>query len=76
MKYYKVKREYAYNQYFSKAGNYLGAYIANELYTPNEVIKHNLNLTCLEPVEVSKRKVYWRFGARFKSGEFVNGVRK
>lgn len=66
MKYYKVKQEYANNQYFSKAGNYLGFYIANELYTLREVIKYNLNLAYLEPVEVSKSKVYWSFGARFK----------
>ncbi len=40
-------------------------YIANELYTPKEIEKLKLNKAFLQPVEVSKNRVYFFFGARF-----------
>ena len=67
MKYYKVKPEHDNKKQFNKRGKYAGFYIANELYTEKEVEKHNLNKAFLELVEVSKKKVYWLFGARFES---------
>ena len=62
MKYYKVK---------PKADNRErpdgSIYIANELYTPAEAKKYNLNMDYVDVVEVSKRCVYWFFGARFEA---------
>ena len=60
MKYYKVKKE-ADNKRRSD-GN---IYVANELYTEREKEKLNLNEAFLEVVEVSKKSIYWFFGARF-----------
>lgn len=40
-------------------------YIGNELYTPREVERQKLNMKYLELVNVSKRSVYFFFGARF-----------
>lgn len=60
MKYYKVKPE-ADNKRRSNGS----IYVANELYTEKEAEKFKLNKAFLDVVEVSKRSVYWFFGARF-----------
>ena len=62
MKYYKVKPE-ADNRKRSDGS----IYIANELYTPSEAKRYNLNMDYIDAVEVSKRRVYWCFGARFEA---------
>ncbi len=64
MLYYKVKPQYD-NCYKNPKIHDGNIYVANELYTEKEVQKQNLNRSFLEPVEVSKKKVYWFFGARF-----------
>lgn len=64
MLYYKVKPQYD-NCYKNPKIHDGNIYVANELYTEKEVQKQNLNWNFLEPVEVSKKKVYWFFGARF-----------
>ena len=60
MQYYKVKPE-ADNKRRSDGS----IYVANELYTEKEAEKFKLNKAFLDVVEVSKRSVYWFFGARF-----------
>ena len=62
MKYYKVKPE-ADNR--KRADGSI--YVANELYTPAEAKKYNLNMAYVDAVEVSKRRVYWLFGASFEA---------
>lgn len=62
MKYYKVKAE-ADNKRRSDGS----IYVANELYTEREADKLNLNKNFLEVIEVSKKSVYWFFGARFSN---------
>lgn len=68
MLYYKVKtpdKLYRFNNYLET--------IPNELFTPAEVKRYSvpdkhgckLHLAWLEPVNISKRSVYWFFGARF-----------
>ncbi len=64
MLYYKVKPQYD-NCCKNPKIHDGNIYVANELYTEKEVQKQNLNRSFLEPVEVSKKKVYWFFGARF-----------
>ena len=64
MLYYKVKPQYD-NCYKNPKIHDGNIYVANELYTEKEVQKQSLNRNFLEPVEVSKKKVYWFFGARF-----------
>lgn len=65
MLFYKVKKS---------VGDY-GPLIPFELYTEKELEKMaarlrkdglRLNMNCFEPVEVSKQKTYWSFGARFE----------
>ena len=62
MKYYKVK---------PKADNRKrpdgSIYVADELYTPTEAKRYNLNMDYVDAVEVSRRRVYWCFGARFEA---------
>lgn len=68
MLYYKVKtpdKLYRFNGYLQT--------VPNELYTPAEVKRYSvpdkhgcrMRPEWLEPVEVSKKRVYWFFGARF-----------
>lgn len=63
MLYYRVKKEYDNKQ--RPDGS---IYVHNELYTEKEVEKYKLNKHFLDLVEVSKRSVYWFFGARFCEG--------
>ncbi len=60
MKYFKVKKNA--DQKRRKDGS---IYIANELYTPKEAEKYNINPDYCDIVEISQRKTYWCFGARF-----------
>lgn len=71
MIYYKVKPEYdnkkryAYNR--KRGGLKIdGIWIANELYTGKELHNYCVNLNeTFDKVEISKRKIYFMFGARF-----------
>ena len=69
MTYYKVKPEYdnevryTWNNHGQRVRN--GILIANELYTPTEFLKIANCPAWFNVVQVSKRKVYWFFGARF-----------
>lgn len=60
MKYLKVKPEA--DQKRRQDGS---IYVANELYTEKEAEKLNLNKALMDAVEVSKKSVYFFFGARF-----------
>ena len=62
MKYYKVKTE-ADNKK-RPDGN---IYVADELYTPAEAKRYKLNMNYMDAVAVSKRCIYWCFGARFEA---------
>ena len=61
MKYYKVKTEAD-----NKKRPDGSIYIADELYTPAETRKYNINMDYVDAVNVSKRRIYWCFGARFE----------
>lgn len=69
MLYYRVKPEYdnktryTWNNHGQGIGN--GILIANELYTPKEFNKIANCPAWFEPVQVSKRAIYFFFGARF-----------
>ena len=62
MKYYKVKTEAD-----NKKRPDGSIYVADELYTPAEAKRYKLNMDYMDAVEVSKRCVYWCFGARFEA---------
>ena len=69
MQYYKVKPQYD-NKTRYRWDNHKQAVsdsilIANELYTPKEFEKLANCPAWFEVVEISKRCVYWFFGARF-----------
>lgn len=74
MIYYKVKAEHDNKtkwKYYGKGGfpYYIkedGILIANELYTPKERERIANSNRYFEEVEVSKKKVYFFFGARFE----------
>ncbi len=61
MVYYKVKPECDQKRKGTKGD----IYIENELYTPSEMVKQNLNPAYLEKVEIPKSRVYFSFGCRF-----------
>jgi hypothetical protein len=70
VKYYKVKPEFDNKQAYKIIKNKLkivGFYIANELYTANELKRRGdiINPNYFEIVEIPKTKIYWFFGARF-----------
>ena len=60
MTYYKVKPEF--DQKKRRDGSIL---IANELYTPREKERFNISDKAVGPVQVSRKAVYFFFGARF-----------
>lgn len=65
MLYYKVKSEYDQRQ--RRDGSIL---IENELYTPREKEYFAISDQAVDPVQVSKRSVYFSFGARFEGARF------
>lgn len=71
MKYYRVIKEKY--DYFNK-----NMTIMNELLTPRErnTMFRYLGDDCFEEVEVSRKKTYISFGARFEIGTDHNGIRK
>lgn len=62
MLYYRVKKEYD-GKPFS-FGSPL-QFVRNELYTAKECARLGVPACAVDPVEVSKRRVGWFFGARF-----------
>lgn len=62
MMYYKVKPEHDNKR---KPGGRFDIYVANELYTDREITRNHLNRDYMEPVQISKKDVYFFFGARF-----------
>lgn len=60
MKFYKVKPEAD-----NKRRKDGGIHIANELYTEREMEKYGVNKFFTDIVEISMRRTYWFFGARF-----------
>lgn len=70
MTYYRVKPQYD-NFRLIRDHEYHGILIANELYTGKELVKnkilfcHRVEPDFFEKVEISKKKIYWFFGARF-----------
>ena len=71
MKYYRVKPQYdnktryTWNNRHQGISN--GIIIGNELYTPCEFKKLAMCPAWFEVVEVSKRNIYFFFGARFEN---------
>lgn len=60
MLYYKVKP--GFDQKKRRDGSIL---ITNELYTPGEKERFNISDNAVDPVQVSRKAVYFFFGARF-----------
>lgn len=60
MQYFKVKEEY--DQY-SKTK--LPILVKDELLTKKEMEKYNVPEKAVDPIEVSQKRIYWCFGARF-----------
>jgi hypothetical protein len=60
MKYYKIKKENDNRR--RKDGS---IYVANELYTEKEKEKYNIPEDYCDVIEISKRNVFFCFGARF-----------
>lgn len=60
MLYYKVKP--GFDQKKRRDGSIL---IVNELYTPWEKEHFNISDNAVDPVEISRKAVYFFFGARF-----------
>lgn len=61
MKYLKVKKDF--DNYRRNDGS---IYVANELYTIKEAIKYGINYSFCDKIEVSSKKTYFFFGARFE----------
>ena len=69
MTYYKVPPKFDGRAVIGK-GLYSGTpkrfLIENELYTEKECDKYGISLNGLEVVNVSRKRIYWFFGARFE----------
>lgn len=66
MKYFKTPARLDGMRYLldAKKGIYF-EFVANELLTVREAEKMHLNIAIFEPVEISRRKIYYSFGVRF-----------
>lgn len=62
MKYYRIKKEHDNRRRLD--GSIL---IGNELYTEKELNKYKIPEAYCNIVEISKKKVYFFFGARFSN---------
>lgn len=84
MKYYRVIQKYDNTDYWkkrkSKNSLYFGGFIiGGELFTEKQLqrfanvrFRNRLRIEqMVEPVEVSRKKVYWSFGARFIDNEIL-----
>lgn len=60
MKYYQIKKEYDNKKRIDGS-----IFVENELYTEKEKTKYNIPENYYNVVEVSKRNIYFFFGARF-----------
>jgi hypothetical protein len=60
MKYYKVSEKMDQKRF---GNGYF--YIAGELFTEKQANRIGANISLLDAVEISQRKTYWFFGARF-----------
>jgi hypothetical protein len=73
MVYYRVKQENDNRTRFKfHRGGGLeidGIFIGGELYTPKEIAKYPGGVAMCDPVEVSRKQVYFFFGARFAQSE-------
>ena len=71
MLYYRVKPENDNkNRYKFRRGGGLeidGIFVENELYTPKEISKYLGGVSMCDPVHVSKKQVWFFFGARFSN---------
>lgn len=67
MLYYRIKKEYDGARYIVPQGKvgYVREVIADELYTEKEKEKFCLPIGWCEKVNISRKKTYWFFGARF-----------
>jgi hypothetical protein len=61
MEYLRVKKSF--DNYKRADG---GIHVANELYTKKEAAKHGVNPTFCDRVEISRKKTFFFFGARFE----------
>lgn len=69
MKYYRIPAALDQRPVYKRcAGGWTFArhLIGGELYTAKECARYGLRLEALEELEISKRRVYWSFGARFE----------
>lgn len=60
MKYYRIKEEHDNKKRID--GSIL---VGNELYTEKEVEKYHIPISYCDIIEVSRKKTYFFFGARF-----------
>lgn len=77
MLYYRVKPENDQKRLykFHRGGGLeiVGNLIANELYTPVEIKRYFDIIRYCEPVQISKRNIYFSFGARFQNATTYSG---
>jgi hypothetical protein len=61
MEYLRVKKSF--DNYKRADG---GIHVTNELYTKKEATKHGVNPNFCDRVEISRKKTFFFFGARFE----------
>jgi hypothetical protein len=66
MQYFRVPEKFGGCQIYNRKNNQYYTLVKNELYTQKECIKLGINSKVLDPVTVSKKNIYFFFGARFQ----------
>ena len=70
----KGRKEHEVLQSTKENGQQDKIFLGNELYTEKEAQKYFGALVWLDPVEISKNKTYYMFGARFEIGTFQESI--
>ena len=66
MKYFRVPQELDGKQVYSPKSRSYISLVGEELYTQKECERYGFNTKKLQEIEISRKKTYWFFGARFE----------
>lgn len=65
MQYYQVPEKLK-GKFVYKPKGGIFTFVENELLTAKECLRYGIPTRVLQPVEVSRKKIYWFFGTRFE----------
>ena len=65
MQYYRTPQKFDGRDVYSRKARKWLIMVGGELHTARELLKYGFNPDAFERVEISRRRTFWSFGARF-----------